>query len=724
MRLINVGLRCIILLMKSVDISVVFTFHNEGMVIYKTFLALGRMLKRLDANNVSYEIIAHIDNGDEKTEKYISNLGKRFNIKVYRNSFGEPSQSRNYAAAKATGKYVCLMDGDDLFSENWLIDAYNIQEKSQEDIILHPEYNITFGLDEQPRMWRMKDSFDLETDLIILFGRNRWCSGTFLKRSVAKKCLYEKTIGCYGFEDWHYNCETRYKGIKHNIVPDSILFYRVRKGSTYSKHIGENTTIAYCDAFSLENMKKMYKQEFEEPVSRIPDANRSLRFLQIGHKVLRHTPIIRKTDKKITQIIEQRRADNKMKTLSQSLIKEWKAINKIEGMLYPDKEIISRMPIYNSELDYYGKAYCRIAHRLDRNPDYVFLPPIMNVGGTEKVLENYLNALYQLHPDWYVVVFGKLPEGHPYKIPSNVTFVDFDSITDGFEDWEKNFLVTKFVVQTKVKRLHIIGNERYYRWALDNRSLIKTNDISLNCSFFMHEYSDDEERIQSFADSYFVELEPYISKIFTDNAVIAKDLIERTGFEPEKVSVHYQPVNFKMKQANKTSKGDSHKILWASRVAPQKRPDILKKIAKDLPNNYSIDVYGRIQKPYYRSNYFDDAKNISYKGSFSNIMDLPIADYDVYLYTAQTDGIPNILLEITALGLPIVATREGGVPDLIEDGVSGELADLNDIDKYIQSLVNIVEHNKKAEYVKKAQKTIKTRHTWDNFIETIKRDIG
>ena len=709
--------------MKSVDISIVFTFHNEGMVIYKTFLALGRMLKRLDENGVSYEIIAHIDNGDAKTKKYINELGNKFAIRVYENNFGEPSQSRNYAVSKANGKYVCLMDGDDLFSENWLIDAYKLQEESKEDIILHPEYNITFGLDEQPRFWHMKDSFDLDKDIIILFGRNRWCSGTFLKRSVADKNPYEKTVGCYGFEDWHYNCETRYKGIKHNVVPNSILFYRVRKGSTYSKHTGENTTIAYCEAFSLDNMKKLYKKEFEEPVIKRPDVNRSLRFLQIGHKVLRHTPIIKKTDKKITQIVEQRRADKKMKTLPQPLVKEWKAINRIDGMLYPDKEVVSRMPIYNSELDYYGKAYCRIAHQLDRDPDYVFMPPILNIGGTEKVLENYLNALHQLHPDWYVVVFGKLPDGHPYKIPSNVTFVDFDYITDGFEDWEKNYIVTKFVVQTKVKRLHIIGNERYYRWALDNRGLIETNKILLNCSFFMHEYCEDEKRIQSFADSYFVELEPYINKIFTDNAVIAKDLIERTGFRPEKISVHYQPVDFKMKTLHELKDRNVHKILWASRVAPQKRPDILKRIAEKLPNNYKIDVYGRIQKPYFKDNYFVGAKNVSYKGPFDDISSLPIEDYDAYLYTAQTDGIPNILLEVTALGLPIVATNEGGVPDLIDDGKNGRLIGLNDIDGYVEALRDVVENNKASNYVRKTQSKIKMRHSWDKYRKKVEKDL-
>lgn len=711
-------------LMKSLDVSVILTFHNEGVVIHKTFLALKRMLKKLDEDKISYEIIAHIDNGDDSTRLCIEREGKSQKLRVFENSFGEPSQSRNFAVSKAKGKYVCLMDGDDLFSENWLIDAYNIQEKANEDIILHPECNLTFGLDEQPRLWRMKNSFDLDTDILILLGRNRWCSGTFLKRSVAVKYPYEKAVGCYGFEDWHYNCETRAKGIKHDVVPKSILFYRVRKGSTYSKHTGENTTIARTSAFSLKNMQRIYKEEFEVVSTKTPDVNRSLRLLRAGHKVLRHTPGLRLADRRITRVVEEHRAAQKVKILPRFLLKEWKMMNRIDSELYPDKEIISRMPMYDSELDYLGKAYCRIVHSIKKNPDYVFMPPVMSVGGTEKVLENYLNVMEQLHPEWHVVVFGKLPKGHPYKIPPNVSFVDFDGATVGLSDWDKSFLVTKFVVQTGVKNLHIIGNEFYYRWAVGNKALIRANKISLNCSFFMHEFATDEDRIQSFADSYFVELEPYINKIFTDNAVIAKDLVERTGFDDGKISVHYQPVDFEMVAPHEIRKKGTHKILWASRVAPQKRPDILKKIAKNLPENYTIDAYGRIQKPYYKDNYFSGVKNISYKGAFKNIAELPISDYDLYLYTAQTDGIPNILLEIAALGLPIVATNEGGVSDLIKDGENGRLVELNDIVGYVKAIEDIVKNKKASNFVNKIQNNIKKRHSWDNYKKTVKRDLG
>jgi glycosyltransferase involved in cell wall biosynthesis len=55
-----------------------------------------------------------------------------------------------------------------------------------------------------------------------------------------------------------------------------------------------------------------------------------------------------------------------------------------------------------------------------------------------------------------------------------------------------------------------------------------------------------------------------------------------------------------------------------------------------------------------------------------------LAASQVVLLTSRVEGTPNVLLEAQMLGTPVVATRVGGVPDVVEDGVTGLLADRDD----------------------------------------------
>ena len=53
--------------------------------------------------------------------------------------------------------------------------------------------------------------------------------------------------------------------------------------------------------------------------------------------------------------------------------------------------------------------------------------------------------------------------------------------------------------------------------------------------------------------------------------------------------------------------------------------------------------------------------------------------FDLFLMTSYTEGLPNTVLESMAMGVPVVSTSVSGVPEIIQNGVSGFLCEIRDV---------------------------------------------
>lgn len=74
-----------------------------------------------------------------------------------------------------------------------------------------------------------------------------------------------------------------------------------------------------------------------------------------------------------------------------------------------------------------------------------------------------------------------------------------------------------------------------------------------------------------------------------------------------------------------------------------------------------------------------------------------IYDAHLYLHPSRTgrdgnrEGVPNAMLEAMASGVPVVATRHGGIPEAITDGVSGLLVEENDAPALAQAVQRLIQ---------------------------------
>ncbi len=82
------------------------------------------------------------------------------------------------------------------------------------------------------------------------------------------------------------------------------------------------------------------------------------------------------------------------------------------------------------------------------------------------------------------------------------------------------------------------------------------------------------------------------------------------------------------------------------------------------------------------------------------------------------DGLPNFALEAMATGTPVVATRVGGLPDAIQDGVTGRLVPERDARALADAIGSLLANPEQARRMGDAARAAVIRQFgWDRVAE-------
>src|SRR5262249_19706074 len=79
-----------------------------------------------------------------------------------------------------------------------------------------------------------------------------------------------------------------------------------------------------------------------------------------------------------------------------------------------------------------------------------------------------------------------------------------------------------------------------------------------------------------------------------------------------------------------------------------------------------------------------------------------LAASDVLVLPSESEGLPTVLIEAGAACLPVVATRVGGVPEIVEDGRTGHLIDRGDAAGLARRILGLIEDGDAARRIGQA----------------------
>lgn len=139
---------------------------------------------------------------------------------------------------------------------------------------------------------------------------------------------------------------------------------------------------------------------------------------------------------------------------------------------------------------------------------------------------------------------------------------------------------------------------------------------------------------------------------------------------------------------------DDQIVINTSALAPQK--DLLTflktaKIITDNNKNFKFFIFGEGQERELLERYIQQHQlenHVFLPGFVNNITQiLPNADF--FLMTSQTEGLGTSLLDSLACKIPIIATKAGGIPEVVQHEKTGLLCPIGDSQCLAQSLLKV-----------------------------------
>jgi glycosyltransferase involved in cell wall biosynthesis len=176
--------------------------------------------------------------------------------------------------------------------------------------------------------------------------------------------------------------------------------------------------------------------------------------------------------------------------------------------------------------------------------------------------------------------------------------------------------------------------------------------------------------------------------------------LERVGVPPGQISVIYNGIADPLESRElERSKVDRQVIGIVGQIAPWKGHDDLLEafsiVAVSLPRA-ELHVFGRGEPTYEaslkaRASFLGIADRIVWHGFLSRPRQI-YEQMDVCAVPSRSqDALPTVAIEAAFFGIPVVASRRGGLPEIIMDGKTGRLIDAQQPAQLASSLMGLLE---------------------------------
>lgn len=380
-------------------------------------------------------------------------------------------------------------------------------------------------------------------------------------------------------------------------------------------------------------------------------------------------------------------------TLKHSDVPQWLktemlAISTIEPKIFPSKAFWAAAKEHRPmEDNNAGYLYSQLLEEIEAKTfTHVFLLSSLRAGGVELECLRHIQTLASNFGSRILVILTENTDSPwLYRLSQSVTPLDFGKKRNKVDQSTAEIVLARLLLKLKAPVIHnansAIGWQLFCRYGA-----ALCSESKLYASLPCFEYTNEGEPF-----GYARQLEkahPYLERVFCDNHSFPAMLGEMYGIRADLFVVMAYPVS--VAPRFKYTADRRPKILWASRLDRQKRPDILQKIAQSVPE-CMFHVYGsgpsdRGADTRKTCDALRKLSNVVMFGAYDGFDAIPTDNYAVFLYTAQWDGMPNVILEGLASGLAVLAPNVGGISEVIPPNSGFLVPQFDNIQAYVEAV--------------------------------------
>ncbi len=325
--------------------------------------------------------------------------------------------------------------------------------------------------------------------------------------------------------------------------------------------------------------------------------------------------------------------------------------------------------------------------------DHVICVPWMRAGGADLVSGWVTHALRSLYPDQSVLMIHT-DQPHFERadwLAPGIDVLKMSDVTQASTTEQAERLLFTLLRGLAPRTVFNINSKLC--WEVLRRYGERMAPAKLFAYLFCWDQTESGLRV-GYPSDFYQDTQASLCALLTDTRYLKDELVRLYGL-PGELGDRIVPLNTParavgsgrtMAERGARSAGRRQRplILWAGRLDYQKRFDLVIGIAAAMPDcDFHCWGGAMLDMP---PDLSDMPANITMMGRFKSLTDLPLAECDGWLFTSAWEGMPTTLIELGAMGMPIVASAVGGVPELIDGATGWPVTPFDDVSGYVGSL--------------------------------------